>query len=206
MSTNTLFDMVPVCFHCDDLGFTLRGAASPVNCFRVAAGAQHNAPNDAAGLIRRSVDCLFHEGQTIDPHLFEIAKILSRSTTDRPCRRDRLVDANFNYSKNPLRAFHKTIERLRGEWLLPVGSRKEEPSGYWIITEMSDFSEWLKRSKSAPITQLSNIFRVAKRNFPVFAEQMELEFWSDVSSESAALDDGPDVTFADAPDLQQFLP
>ncbi len=60
-----------------------------------------------------------------------------------------------------------------------VGSRKQEPSGYWIITDLEDFKEWFDRVKAAPITQLTTIHRVAKANFPVFAEQIEMDFWTD---------------------------
>ena len=68
------------------------------------------------------------------------------------------------------------IEDLRSEWLLPVGARKDDPSGYWIITDAADFAEWFTRSKSSPLTQLTTIHRVARRHFPTFAGQIELDF------------------------------
>jgi hypothetical protein len=84
---------------------------------------------------------------------------------------------------NQLRKFHAAIEELRRVWMLPIGSRKDSPAGYWIITDVKDFEEWINRSKSAPITQLTTIYKVAKRNFPIFAEQMELDIFNDAEND-----------------------
>lgn len=181
MVTNTLFDMVPRCFACDDTGVELSADGVVSTCWRVRAGAAHNEPREAVKMILRSIHHLRIERVPIDRHVFEVAKQLARHTSDKPCKRDRLVETHFSH--NPLSAVRNcatAIETLRKVWLLPVGSRKESPSGYWIITEMADFAAWVLRAKAAPITQLTTIHRVAKRNFPVFAEQMELDFFRDI--------------------------
>jgi hypothetical protein len=79
-----------------------------------------------------------------------------------------------------IRKLHSWIEELRKSWLLPIGGRKSGFSGYWIITDLEDFKEWIKAVMSAPITQLGTVHKLAKHNFPVFAEQMELDFWKDM--------------------------
>jgi len=176
---HTLFNMTPRCFACGDLGLIWTdGRVS--TCWRLRAGAVHNRPNEAAQMIERAVRNLMIAKRPIDQHVFHVAQSLIGFTSDRPCKRDVLIERHFTFSASSLRKFHETIETLRKEWVLPVGSRKESPGGYWIITDIDDFAKWVARAKAAPITQLTTIYRNAKRNFPVFAEQMELEFWSDM--------------------------
>ena len=137
-------------------------------------------------MIERAIRELRVEKRPIDQHTFFVAQTLMPFTAERPCKRDWLIDKHFTFSASSLRKFHDTIETLRKDWLLPVGSRKESPGGYWIITDAADFAAWFDRAKSAPITQLTTIYRNAKRNFPVFAEQMELEFWNDIEPQQIA--------------------
>jgi hypothetical protein len=121
---------------------------------------------------------------------FDVARILTFFTTEKPCSRQKIFDVFYTDTNlteaNRLRKFHGIIEELRTVWLMPVGSRKPEPCGYWIITELEDFKAWYKGTTSAPITQLTTIHRVAKHNFPVFAEQIELDFFSNVEPEVTA--------------------
>lgn len=176
----TLFNMTPRCIACSDLGLTL-GTDGNVNaCWRLRAGAPHNEPSPAALMIQRAIEKLRIAKVAIDPHAFAVAVTLMPYTTKMPCKRDRLVDAHFLHAGDSVRKCAAMIETLRRVWFLPVGSRKENPTGYWIITSMEDFANWVEAAKAAPITQLTTIHRVAKRNFPVFAEQMELEFWKDM--------------------------
>lgn len=180
MYTNTLFDMAPVCIECRDIGFVVKDGL-PVRCWRKNAGAPHNAPNPAATILQKCVDYMQFRKLAAEPHAFEIARLLCRFDGSNPCRRGELIEKKFGYVKNSLRAFHAVVETLRRDWLLPVGSRKDAPSGYWIITTADEFAEWVARTRSAPITQLTTIHRLAKHNFPIFAEQLELDFWNDIS-------------------------
>lgn len=164
------------CFECGDLGFTLRNNALH-GCWRFRARAPHNAPNAAAVLLARSVEWLMIRKLHIDTQHFEIAKLLTRYNTERPFDRAGSLENHFAM---PLRSFMGIIEDLRKIWLLPVGSRKFVPAGYWIITDEADFKAWVDRCKAAPITQLSTIAAVARRNFPIFAEQLELDFWQEM--------------------------
>lgn len=172
--------LVVRCFHCGDLGFVLGTDGLVSTCWRQRAGAPHNAPSAAALLIERACRSLMIEKLPIDQHCFHVAKTLTQYATDRPCDRDWLIDAHFRHTRSSLRSLASTIERLRSVWLMPIGSRKEEPSGYWIITDADDFAAWVTHAKAAPVTQLTTIHRVAKRNFPIFAEQMEFDFWNNI--------------------------
>lgn len=176
----TLFSMTPRCIACSDLGLTLGTDGSVSTCWRLRAGAEHNEASPAALMIQRAIEKLRIARVPIDPHAFAVAVTLMPYTTAMPCKRDRLVDAHFMQTGDSIRKCAAMIETLRRVWHLPVGSRKEQPTGYWIITDIDDFSRWVEAAKAAPITQLTTIHRVAKRNFPVFAEQMELEFWRDL--------------------------
>lgn len=169
------------CFECGDLGFVVEKNKRR-RCWRLNVDPSHAQPNEAAGILLRAVDHLINRGITIDHHCFEMAKLLTQYTSQRPFDKADLFTTHLTQS---LRSFHHIIEDLRRVWLLPVGSRKEKPAGYWIITDADDFADWVKRAKSAPLTQLSTIHAVARRNFPVFAEQLELEFWQDMHGSDA---------------------
>lgn len=174
------------CSLCYDAGLWLTPKGDIRECPTIARRAEHPELNRAALTLRKSIESLQHAKQAVDGRLFEIARMLIYATTEKPCPREDVLKTFFSYlpmtKQTQLRNFHSAIEDLRRVWLLPIGSRKDAPSGYWMITDIEDFSAWVERSKSAPITQLSTIHRVAKRNFPIFAEQMELDFWHDIET------------------------
>lgn len=153
-----------------------------------AIGAPHRPANPSAYLFVRAAMRLQSIPVEINPFAFALAQILTAFQSENPCKRLDLLEFFFGDTNltpnNRLRKFHEMIEQLRKIWLLPIGSRKDRPSGYWIITELEDFKIWFDRSKTAPITQLSTIHRVARHNFPVLAEQLELEFWTDFKQEA----------------------
>ena len=172
------------CKRCFDTGIWLTPSNEVWVCPRIQCGDLHAEPNDASLILRRSVNRLFAMHTRIDPMCFDLARILSNFSSETPCSRQAIFDhffgdTNFTY-QNCLRKFHGMIEELRRVWLMPIGSRKKDPSGYWIITDLEDFKAWVNRVKSAPITQLTTIHKVAKHNFPIFAEQLELEFYTDI--------------------------
>lgn len=168
------------CFECNDLGFVLKdGIKHP--CWRLWMP-EHPDTNAAAVMLERAIDHLHERKLVVDHHAFELAKVLTQYTSDRPFDKGNVLTTHLAQS---LRSFQGLIEHLRKVWLLPVGSRKFKPHGYWIITEQADFAAWIQREKAAPLTQLATIRAVAKRNFPVFAEQLELEFGEELLKEAA---------------------
>lgn len=177
-----------VCQRCFDTGVWRTPKGEVAVCPRVQMRQPHAEPNNASLILRRATNRLFQNQLWVNPMAFDLARILTHYNASQPCRRESLGEfffADTNLTANiKLRKFHLLVEELRKIWLLPVGSRKEEPSGYWIITNLADFKEWINRVKSAPITQLATIHRVARHNFPVFAEQLEMEFWNDLKTEA----------------------
>lgn len=163
------------CFECADLGFVLTQNVKR-SCWRRHA-VDHNPPNEAALMLDRALDHLAVRKIVPDHFAFEIAKILTHHTSERPFEKGEILTTHLAQT---LRSFHNLIQELRQVWLLPVGSRKTKPYGYWIITDAAEFGEWLQREKSAPITQLAWISAVARRNFPLFAEQLELDIWQEM--------------------------
>lgn len=175
------------CERCFDTGIWLTPRNEVAVCPNVQLGKPHREPNEASLILRRSTNLLFEKQIWIQAQAFDLARLLTNFTTENPCPRQEIFATFYgatNLSEsNQLRKFHSLIEELQKIWLLPVGARKNEPSGYWIITDLADFKVWLKHAMSAPITRLSTLHKVARHNFPVFAEQMEFDFWHDFTDE-----------------------
>lgn len=169
------------CHRCGDLGISIWPQGHVDICPAIKLGHSHAEPNAAARIIERCCRSMMFRGVPINPLSFDMARALSYRTTDDPAPRQTLLDRYFGWASHQrLRKFHYVIEELRSVWLLPVASRKGSPHGYWIATCEADFKEWVERSKSAPIKQLTTIHKVARANFPLLAEQLEFEFWKDL--------------------------
>lgn len=176
------------CRRCLDTGIWLTPRNQVETCPKVQLREAHKIPNPSAEIVKRSALRLKSLEQFIVPYEFELARILTHFSTENPCPRIKLdefffLDTNMS-AKDMERKTKKFIENLLTIWLLPVGSRRSKPSGYWIITELEDYKAWVEDAKSPAITRLSTIYKNAKHNFPHFAEQMELEFWKDMEPES----------------------
>lgn len=168
------------CLTCRNVGIWILPSGTVSICPALQSGREHPPIGEAAQILTRCVNRVVREGKAVNAHLFDLAVRLCAGTTSAPVERQLLLDKHFSFTSNKLRQFHHAIEELRRSWALPVGSRKDTPAGYWIITDGADFREWVERSKAAPVKQLSTIHHVAKLNFPLYAEQLELEFWGEV--------------------------
>lgn len=171
------------CERCFDTGIWLTPANEIHRCPELTLGNEHLEPNEASKMVNRSARRLKNIGHYIPVFEFELARILTFYTKEDPCKREK-IDLFFyqdtNLKVNDIeRAVKKLIENLRKIWLLPVGSSKAKPYGYWIINNLKEYKDWYKVVTSAPITQLSTIHKNAKHNFPHFAEQIEIDFWRD---------------------------
>jgi hypothetical protein len=168
------------CDHCRGLGVWLdpNGALHP--CPRIEVGEPHAGPTDRGAFIVRSLRRLRQEKQDIGLVAFEVAKALLPHSADDPCDRRFLTDRYFTWTNDPLRQIAYTVAELRYKWFLPVLSSKDRSGGYWIAADQTDFEAWFVRARSAPVTQLGGLHSLARATFPVFAEQAELDFWSDM--------------------------
>jgi len=178
------------CDRCGDLGLQIAPDGLVRKCPSIELGLAHSRPNGAALLIERATRSLMFRKVPVNPLAFEVARALSRRSTDEPAPRQDLLDRFFDWASHQrLRKFHSVIEELRAVWLLPVASRKQVPHGYWIATDEADFRDWVERSMRAPVRQLTTIHAVARANFPVLAEQLEFEFWRDMPPPDAVTAD-----------------
>lgn len=175
------------CGRCHDLGLWLQPTGYMAVCPRLMMGDAHNTPNAAAEMVKRAGRLLEHRQIVANPHAFAVAKALTRYSHIDPCTRQVLLDKYFSWavSYSITRELHRVIEELRSVWFLPVASRKKVPHGYWIATSQGDFEEWFRECTSAPKTQLKTIFRLAKANWPVYGEQIEMDFWKDMADQPA---------------------
>ncbi len=176
------------CQRCFDTGIWLTPHNFVAVCPRIVMREKHALANPAAFLVQREAKSLFEKRTWINTQAFDVARILSNFTSAVPLKKELIFEVLWAETglgeTQKLRKFHAIIEELRNFWLLPVASRKTEPCGYWICTNLDDYKAWYNRAKSAPITQLSTLHRNARHNFPVFAEQLEIEFWNDVEPEA----------------------
>ncbi len=171
------------CGKCYGLGAWLTPQGIVTLCPKLQLGHNdHPQPGEAAQKILRAGRQLQFRKLIANDLAFRVARHLAvHGTTDEPVSRQDLIDQHFEYARSQkLRELHYVIESLRSVWLLPIGSRKGKPHGYWICITEADFREWVERAKSAPIRQLTTIHAVARTHWPVFAEQLELDFWNNV--------------------------
>lgn len=167
------------CERCFDTGLWLTPLNEVHVCPRIQCGDKHDEPNEASRILKRAADNLKRRQIWANPMAFDLARIICKYTTNEPCRRSVLLEYFFDdthFSEDyRLRKFHGLIEELQKVWFLPIGARKFEPS-YWMITDLEDFKIWLKSATSAPLTRLTTIYQVARANFPVYADQLEMNF------------------------------
>lgn len=171
-----------ICTRCSTTGIWLTPMGIVAECPNLMLKYNDHPPmNDAAEKVLHAGRNLARREIIANPIQFAVARALTHFSTTDPAPRQELMDKHFSYSKSGrLREFHSAIEQLRRVWLLPVASRKNVSAGYWIATTQHDFAEWFDRTGKAPRTQLQTIFRLAKHNWPVYGEQIELDFWSDM--------------------------
>ena len=177
------------CDRCFGIGLRIHPEGYVEQCPTLQLGDPHRELSLEAARIVRAVEVLERQRLIADTIHFEVARTLAQYSSDKPCSARELSDRLFSYvlsDENRRRAVTLAIRFLRDTWLLPVGSRKHAPSGYWIIVSEADFRDWFERAKAEPITTLSTIFRLAKANWPEFAEQIELDFWQDIQAQPPA--------------------
>lgn len=171
------------CDRCFRIGLRIHPNGHVERCPSLQLGDRHVELSEQGKRITRAVERLVRHNVEVDTIHFDIARSIAQYDTDRPCSSRELIDRHFRYidgSENQRRAVTKAVRYLRDIWFLPVISRKERPAGYWIATSEADFRAYVDRAKAEPITRLSTIHRLAKANWPVFAEQLEIEFFNDM--------------------------
>lgn len=190
-STNGRLPFAPppvTCDLCFGIGLRHRPTGGIEQCPALQFGLEHCDLSEEGKLIVRAVANLRARRLDVDPIHFDVARSLAQFSTTRPCSSRDLGERHFSYKagEDRRRLVTKAIRFLRDIWFLPVVARKDKPAGYWIAVTQNDFAAWVDEAKDEPITRLSTIMRLAKANYPVFAEQIEIDFWKDFGAEDLA--------------------
>lgn len=164
------------CYECLDtnIAITLLGVTPCTSC----TGARERR-NTAAWRLARCVFQRQERKQEIDLLVLNVARILTHFTSETPLSRE-LIEVHLRLSE---RYVKKIIEKLRKEWLLPVGSRKLQPSGYWIISSAAEFIEWHRHFRSQAISEFATAYHLLRHNFPELAGQESFDFINTVKGE-----------------------
>lgn len=163
------------CRACLDTGITL-----PPNYELGACAVCHTATQTRAGsmlwdrFVYREV-----ANKSLVPMTIAIGRVLTHYRSEMPCPREAL-EGYFDLSE---RMVKKRIEELRKEWLLPIGSRKDEPHGYWFISTAAEFLEWHRRYRAQAMTEITTGYAVMRANFPELAGQGKFDFAGLVAAE-----------------------
>lgn len=174
-----LFTQMPFTFRCERcfdtrlwITFSGRVEACPRNAER-----WHPPANAASQMLARAMSS--GNGRP-SGMAFDFARMLTHFSSADPCPTQAALGYMFGDTllthTVQLRKLAYVVEELRHVWRLPVGSRKDAPAGYWIITDLEDCKRWLRHATAAPKTQLATIWRSAKAAFPVLAGQHEFSF------------------------------
>lgn len=164
------------CFECVDtnLEITLYGVQACASC----VGARE-ARSPAASTLARVIFNRLERSLPVDPMLVQLGRILTRFSSDQPLPGEMIeVHLRLNY-----RTAKTMIETLRREYLLPIGSRKGQPNGYWIMTTAAEFIEWDRQFRSQAISLFATSYRLMRANFPALAGQTTLDFTDSVKQQ-----------------------
>lgn len=173
------YHISPRCYDCFDSGVVDNQKSLGVitRCFNCSDSLFFSP---AAKKFQNVVLDLQKREKDIDANLFFLAQTLTPFTTTKPVPR---IYLQTWLKHEDERRTKKLIERLRYEWLLPIGSRKHDPVGYWIITDAADFTQWQREFRRSSITQLTTLHRVARANFPELAGQTKMDFALQIAEE-----------------------
>lgn len=177
------------CDRCFRIGLRISPQGAVEQCPTLQMKDPHVELSPEGQRIVRAVETLRRRKLEPDTIHFDVARSLAQYDTHRPCSSRELIDRHFSYvagAENRRRLVTKAVRFLREIWFLPVASRKEAPMGYWIATDLDDFKAYFERASAEPVTTLSTIHRMARANWPEFAEQMEIDIWKDMVPDETA--------------------
>lgn len=179
-NTALTFDQPPplkqvLWYHCDDCfdsGLIWKGTNGPATCLK--CDDRRDLP-DAGAKLMRAVYERIAANKLINKQQFDFARALVKSTVNNPVPLQILM-RHFDTSDRTIKSY---IESLRTEWLLPIGSSKFPPSGYYWIYTAEEFKAWLEAYLSQPREEFRTAYRMLRANFPELAGQIKFDFEED---------------------------
>lgn len=176
------------CPRCLDFGLWLTPQGIIAECPKLQLRLNDHAPLSAvAEIVRRAGLALARRDyRIIRRNDFVVAQLICEGTPNAPVSRQRLLHRCEWTGSQQVRHLHAAVEELRGEWHLPIGSRKSEPYGYWMCRTSAEMQAWARSAWSAPVKQIRNIRNAMKANFPELLTQPEFDFVAEFVGEEVA--------------------
>lgn len=158
-------------FHCDDCydSNLLWGRGGIEACQKCQE--RKDLPESAERLQRAVYDRVA-TAKFINKQQFDLARVLVKATAKYPLGLNALI-RHFSLTDRTVKAY---IESLRSEWLLPIGSSKFPPTGYYWIASANEFKGWLEAYLSQPKEEFRTAHRMLRANFPELAGQINFDF------------------------------
>lgn len=168
------------CQNCLDTGlFWAATPASPAHCDHCGAAAAELLHSPAVQIFRqRTFDRMARQAD-IHPLHFHLARALTLFSSEKPVLREWL-GKHFNLSE---RKTKDVVKFLKDNWLLPIGGRKRDPKGYWLIVTDAEFIEYERQARRTAISALATLYKMRRANFPRLAGQLALDFVEQVKQE-----------------------
>lgn len=117
--------------------------------------------------------------QTVDTPLLALARALTHFTATEPLALKHITE----YYRLTERAAKEQIATLRNDWVLPIGSHRQQPYGAYWINSPEEFLEWSRAYRSQAITSLATLYRLQRQHFPRLFGQGEMDFVSLIDEE-----------------------
>lgn len=160
------------CRACLDTGVALT-SKGPQPCESCeAAGKQFS---EAAVRFRVRLWLVKDQGQAVDEAALRVALLLTHATFERPLQ-GKLLRAHLRLDERSLKS---AVETLRTVLLLPIGSHRHPPYGYFWMRSPDEFNHWLKTMRGQAMTELVTGYRLFKAVYPELAGQESLTFSED---------------------------
>lgn len=167
------------CGYCFDTGVTVSCCDDIGDC-----GFCHAANLSQGGrMIFESVAYRTAKDLPLGGDQIRLARALAHFTGDGPISLKALQNWLGRPGDDGAREIKRLIAELRREWLLPVGSRKGQPNGYWMIRTAGEFLDWHRRYRAQALTEITTGYAVMRANFPDLAGQGKFTFVAEFTND-----------------------
>jgi hypothetical protein len=161
------------CYDCWDSLITIT-PDGPVRCDACFVSGNISA---AAQKLYERVWLRLEKKQLVDPRALNAARAIVTATSEMPISGATLQ----GLLSETERGVKSSIEILRGEWVLPIGSTRKV--GYFWMHTAKDFLDWSRPYRGQAITSLVTVHKMQRANFPELAGQESLQFVEQIKDE-----------------------
>ena len=162
------------CDKCLDTGIALDKDGHPIRCDLHDATFEFS---EAAARLSTRLWLMADKRKTVEARTLRIARLLTHATFDCPLQ-GKVLRSYFDMSEREVKS---VVEELRAEWVLPIGSRRMPPYGYYWITSPEEFKDWLRTMRGQAMSELSTSYGLYRACYPELAGQEALDFAEDFS-------------------------